>query len=163
MERAGVSAAAELVEAAQARVPAIEVDGVAGGMPMITLDRGVRLRDGVLLLARDAVRYGPAGPLPEGSNRAAVYNGVLPRLRALTDRMGAVGVDRGASAADVAVAWAIAKGTTRSSGSRRRVASTGWSALSASSSPTRRSARRSMTSSTAQAVLMARGSLTSAS
>jgi aryl-alcohol dehydrogenase-like predicted oxidoreductase len=57
-------------------------------------------------------RYGPAHPLPEGSNRAAVYNGILPQLRALTDRLGAIGADRGAAAADVAIAWAIAKGTT---------------------------------------------------
>ncbi|MFJ6689143.1 aldo/keto reductase [Streptomyces sp. NPDC091294] len=57
-------------------------------------------------------RYGPAHPLPEGSSRAAVYNGILPRLRALTDRMTAIGADRGASAADVATAWAIAKGAT---------------------------------------------------
>jgi aryl-alcohol dehydrogenase-like predicted oxidoreductase len=57
-------------------------------------------------------RYGPAHPLPEGSRRADVYNAILPRLRALTDRMGAIGEDRGASAADVATAWAIAKGTT---------------------------------------------------
>ncbi|KOT88506.1 aldo/keto reductase [Streptomyces sp. NRRL F-5755] len=57
-------------------------------------------------------RYSPAHPLPEGSSRAAVYNGILPRLRALTDRMEAIGKDRGAFAADVAIAWAIAKGTT---------------------------------------------------
>ncbi|WP_206505433.1 aldo/keto reductase [Streptomyces chrestomyceticus] len=57
-------------------------------------------------------RYSPAHPLPEGSNRAAVYNGILPRLQALTDRMGAIGKDRGASAAEVAIAWAVAKGTT---------------------------------------------------
>ncbi|MBS2538596.1 aldo/keto reductase [Catenulispora sp. NF23] len=57
-------------------------------------------------------RYNPANPLPEGSSRAAVYNGILHRLGALTDRMGAIGADRGASAADVATAWAIAKGTT---------------------------------------------------
>ena len=57
-------------------------------------------------------RYSPANPLPEGSSRAAVYNGILPQLQALTDRMGAIGEDRGASAADVATAWAIAKGTT---------------------------------------------------
>ena len=57
-------------------------------------------------------RYSPANPLPEGSNRAAAYNGVLPQLQALTDRMTAIGKDRGASAADVATAWAIAKGTT---------------------------------------------------
>jgi aryl-alcohol dehydrogenase-like predicted oxidoreductase len=57
-------------------------------------------------------RYSPADPLPEGSSRAAVYNGILPLLQALTDRMRAIGQDRGASAADVATAWAIAKGTT---------------------------------------------------
>lgn len=57
-------------------------------------------------------RYSPANPLPEGSSRAAVYNGILPQLQTLTDQMGAIGEDRGASAADVATAWAIAKGTT---------------------------------------------------
>lgn len=57
-------------------------------------------------------RYSPTNPLPEGSNRAEVYNGILPRLQALTDRMRAIGEDHGASAADVATAWAIAKGTT---------------------------------------------------
>jgi aryl-alcohol dehydrogenase-like predicted oxidoreductase len=57
-------------------------------------------------------RYNPANPLPEGSSRADVYNGVLHRLQALTDRMAALGAERGASAADIATAWAIAKGTT---------------------------------------------------
>jgi aryl-alcohol dehydrogenase-like predicted oxidoreductase len=57
-------------------------------------------------------RYSPANPMPEGSSRAAVYNGILPQLQALTDRMAAIGEERGASAADVATAWAIAKGTT---------------------------------------------------
>jgi aryl-alcohol dehydrogenase-like predicted oxidoreductase len=57
-------------------------------------------------------RYSPANPMPQGSSRAAAYNGILPQLRALTDRMGTIGEDRGASAADVAAAWAIAKGTT---------------------------------------------------
>ncbi|WP_406635849.1 aldo/keto reductase [Amycolatopsis sp. WGS_07] len=57
-------------------------------------------------------KYSPASPLPEGSNRAAVYNGILPQLQALTDRMAAIGAEAGASAADVATAWAIAKGTT---------------------------------------------------
>lgn len=57
-------------------------------------------------------RHSPAHPLPAGSSRAAVYNPILPRLQALTDRMGAIGQNAGASAADVATAWAIAKGTT---------------------------------------------------
>lgn len=43
-------------------------------------------------------RYSPANPLPDGSSRAAAYNGILPQLQALTDRMGAIGADRGASA-----------------------------------------------------------------
>lgn len=46
-----VSTAAELVAATQQRVPAIEVDGVVGGMPMLTLAPGVRLRGGTLELA----------------------------------------------------------------------------------------------------------------
>ncbi|GAA3576225.1 aldo/keto reductase [Amycolatopsis ultiminotia] len=57
-------------------------------------------------------RYSPAHPLPEGSSRAVVYNGILPQLQRLTDRMAAIGEERGASAADIATAWAIAKGTT---------------------------------------------------
>ncbi|ACU72586.1 aldo/keto reductase [Catenulispora acidiphila DSM 44928] len=57
-------------------------------------------------------KYSPANPLPEGSSRAGVYNGILPQLQALTHRMGTLGEDRGASAADIATAWAIAKGTT---------------------------------------------------
>ncbi|MFF5082772.1 aldo/keto reductase [Actinoplanes sp. NPDC000266] len=55
---------------------------------------------------------GRAHPLPEGSTRAAAYNAILPRLTALTDRMAAIGEVRGASTADVAIAWALAKGTT---------------------------------------------------
>jgi aryl-alcohol dehydrogenase-like predicted oxidoreductase len=57
-------------------------------------------------------RYSPANPMPEGTSRAAVYNDILSQLRTLTDRLGAIGEDHGASAADVATAWAIAKGTT---------------------------------------------------
>ncbi|MEU0514556.1 MULTISPECIES: aldo/keto reductase [Amycolatopsis] len=57
-------------------------------------------------------RYSPAHPLPAGSSRAAVYNGILPQLQTLTDRMRAIGEARGASPAYIATAWAIAKGTT---------------------------------------------------
>lgn len=57
-------------------------------------------------------RYSTTNPLPEGSRRAAAYNAILPRLQSLTDRMGAIGADRRASAAETATAWAIAKGTT---------------------------------------------------
>lgn len=57
-------------------------------------------------------RYNPENPLPEGSNRAKNYNGVLPRLKALTDKLASIGQSQGAAAPDVATAWAITKGAT---------------------------------------------------
>ncbi|MBU9833548.1 aldo/keto reductase (plasmid) [Rahnella aquatilis] len=57
-------------------------------------------------------RYSPENPLPEGSNRAETYNGMLPQLKALTDKLASIGQKQGAAAPDVATAWAIAKGTT---------------------------------------------------
>ncbi|GAA2751783.1 aldo/keto reductase [Amnibacterium kyonggiense] len=56
-------------------------------------------------------RYGPSNPLPDGSARAQTYNRLLPQLQALTNGLTEIGRSRVASAADVAVAWAIAKGT----------------------------------------------------
>lgn len=56
-------------------------------------------------------RYSPENPLPAGSSRAKIYNGMLPQLKALTDKLAAIGATTGAAASDVAVAWAIAKGT----------------------------------------------------
>ncbi|GAB0120150.1 aldo/keto reductase [Acidisoma sp. 7E03] len=55
-------------------------------------------------------RYNPANPLPEGSKRADMYNGLLPQLEALTRKLASVGQAQNAHAADIAVAWAIAKG-----------------------------------------------------
>lgn len=57
-------------------------------------------------------RYSPENPLPEGSNRAETYNGMLPQLKVLTDKLASIGQKHGAAAPDVATAWAIAKGTT---------------------------------------------------
>lgn len=57
-------------------------------------------------------RYSPENPLPEGSNRAKTYNGMLPQLTALTAKLASIGQKHGAAAPDVATAWAIAKGTT---------------------------------------------------
>jgi aryl-alcohol dehydrogenase-like predicted oxidoreductase len=57
-------------------------------------------------------RYSPENPLPEGSNRAKAYNGMLSQLKALTDRLASIGQKHGAAAPDVATAWAIAKGAT---------------------------------------------------
>lgn len=57
-------------------------------------------------------KYSPENPLPEGSSRAQTYNGLLPQLKALTDKLASIGRKHDAEAPDVATAWAIAKGTT---------------------------------------------------
>lgn len=57
-------------------------------------------------------KYSPDNPLPEGTNRAQAYNGMLAQLKGVTDKLVSVGRSQGATAPDVATAWAIAKGTT---------------------------------------------------
>lgn len=57
-------------------------------------------------------KYSPDNPLPEGSSRAKIYNGMLAQLKALTDKLASIGQSQGAAAPEVATAWAIAKGTT---------------------------------------------------
>ena len=56
-------------------------------------------------------RYDGAHPIPAGSDRAQVYNPLLPRLEPLVRKLREVGQAHQASAAQVATAWAIAKGT----------------------------------------------------
>ena len=56
-------------------------------------------------------KYNTGNPLPKGSQRGDTYNPILPQLEKLTDAMGFVGEKHGATAAQVAIAWAIAKGT----------------------------------------------------
>jgi hypothetical protein len=65
-----VATAAELVEAVQQRVPAIEVDGVVRGMPMITLAPGVRLRGGTLEFGAKGVRLTKDNVLKDVTIRA---------------------------------------------------------------------------------------------
>ena len=55
-------------------------------------------------------RYNVQNPLPEGRRRAEAYNKVLPQLQKLTDAMAEIGQAHNASAAQIAIAWAIAKG-----------------------------------------------------
>ena len=57
-------------------------------------------------------KYSPENPLPEGSARAKTYNGMLPQLKALTDKLTSMGRERNAEAPEVAMAWARAKGAT---------------------------------------------------
>ncbi|MEZ6877256.1 aldo/keto reductase [Enterobacter sp. KBR-315C3_2022] len=56
-------------------------------------------------------RYDSNNPMPAGSGRAESYNTVLPQLEKLTAAMKSMGAERNASAAQIAIAWAIAKGT----------------------------------------------------
>ncbi|OOF43206.1 aldo/keto reductase [Rodentibacter rarus] len=56
-------------------------------------------------------RYNVENPLPEGSMRATTYNKVLPQLAKLTNAMAEMGEAQGVSAAQIALAWAIHKGT----------------------------------------------------
>ncbi len=57
-------------------------------------------------------RYNTQNPLPEGSQRAATYNPLLSQIEVLIAEMEKIGSAYGASAAEIAEAWAIAKGTT---------------------------------------------------
>ena len=56
-------------------------------------------------------KYDANHPLPEGSGRAATYNKALPQLQKLTDKMREIGATKNDSVAQIAIAWAIAKGT----------------------------------------------------
>ena len=53
-----------------------------------------------------------AHPLPQGSQRGETYNPMLPQIEDLVNVMRSVGSKQGVSPALVAIAWAIAKGTT---------------------------------------------------
>lgn len=57
-------------------------------------------------------RYDVKHPLPAGSMRAQVYNQVLPQVEDLTAGLTKIGAKYDASAAEVATAYALAKGTT---------------------------------------------------
>lgn len=57
-------------------------------------------------------KYDTAHPLPEGSQRGDTYNPLLPQIEKLVAVMRTVGDRYGITPAQVALAWAIAKGTT---------------------------------------------------
>lgn len=56
-------------------------------------------------------KYDMAHPMPAGSARAAAYNPVLDKLEVLNAKLAEVANAHGVGAAQVPVAWAIAKGT----------------------------------------------------
>lgn len=57
-------------------------------------------------------KYDTAHPLPEGSQRGDTYNPILAQLEKLIFEMTEIGKKHNVKPAQVAVAWAIAKGTT---------------------------------------------------
>lgn len=56
-------------------------------------------------------KYDEAHPFPEESERGKVYNPIMPEIKKLTDVMGEIGAAHDASTAQIAIAWAMAKGT----------------------------------------------------
>ena len=56
-------------------------------------------------------KYDTQHPMPEGSDRAAIYNPVLGKLEVLNTAMKKLAYKYGAAIAQIPVAWAIAKGT----------------------------------------------------
>ena len=56
-------------------------------------------------------RYNEANPFPSGTGRGDAYNPHLKKLEALIDEMKTIGTRFDASPAQIATAWAIAKGT----------------------------------------------------
>ncbi|WP_048000282.1 aldo/keto reductase [Lactiplantibacillus herbarum] len=57
-------------------------------------------------------RYNVDNPLPTGSIRATTYNHALGELEQVTDKLNSIGARTGASTAQVAMAYAMVKGTT---------------------------------------------------
>ncbi len=56
-------------------------------------------------------KYGTANPMPEGSQRAMTYNPILPKLDDLIAGMKKIGDAHNASVSQIAIAYAINKGT----------------------------------------------------
>jgi len=56
-------------------------------------------------------KYDTQHPFPEGSDRAKCYGPILPQLEKLIEKLRQIGRKYNASPAQVATAWAIAKGT----------------------------------------------------
>lgn len=57
-------------------------------------------------------KYDAEHPMPEGSQRAETYNPILPKIKELLTAMKEMGERHQASASQIAIAWAAAKGTT---------------------------------------------------
>lgn len=56
-------------------------------------------------------KYGVQNPFPENTTRAKTYNPLLPEIEKLTARLRETAAAHGVAAAQIAAAWAVAKGT----------------------------------------------------
>ena len=56
-------------------------------------------------------KYDTTHPMPEGSARAQTYNPILDKIEVLNSKLAEVANAHGVGAAQVPIAWAIAKGT----------------------------------------------------
>ncbi len=56
-------------------------------------------------------KYNQENPFPQGSSRAVSYNSILPKLEILVEKLKQIGEKYSASPAQIAIAWAIFKGT----------------------------------------------------
>ncbi len=57
-------------------------------------------------------KYSAQNPMPSRTNRAEAYNAMLPQLQGLIGGLHNIGRRHGATAADIATAWALGKGAT---------------------------------------------------
>lgn len=57
-------------------------------------------------------KYNTTNPLPEGSQRGETYNPMLPQIEKLTAVMAEIGKKYDTNVSQIAISWAIAKGTT---------------------------------------------------
>lgn len=101
------------VEAVQNHYSLLYRSAEDGGLLNYCRNRGIPFF-AYMVLEQGALsgKYNPENPLPKGTHRAKAYNDMLPQLKALTDKLASMGKKLGAAGADVATAWAIAKGTT---------------------------------------------------
>lgn len=101
------------VEAVQNHFSLLYRDSEEAGLLQYCRDQGIPFF-AYMVLEQGALsgQYSPDHPMPEGTNRAKAYNAMLPRLKELTSKLGQIGEPAGANPAEVATAWALAKGAT---------------------------------------------------
>lgn len=101
------------VEAVQNHFSLLYRDSEEAGLLQYCRDHGIPFF-AYMVLEQGALsgQYSPDHPMPEGTNRAKAYNALLPLLKELTSKLGQIGEPAGANPAEVATAWALAKGAT---------------------------------------------------